>query len=71
MAGGREGGGSVSISKIKKETPESFQTKKEKKGLHAIFQKDPLTYENKTLSVLDSKEGAREQPMFKTAFVLT
>jgi hypothetical protein len=28
---------------------------KEKKILHAILQKDPLTYKNKTLSVIDSK----------------
>lgn len=58
----------LSISKIK--TPASFQAKKKKKKiLHAILQKDPLTYKNKTLSVPNSKKKM-EQLTLQTEKVL-
>lgn len=55
----------LSISKIKKDSCKLSNQKGKKKILHAILQKDPLTYKNKTLSVPNSKKKKMEQLIFR------
>lgn len=51
--------------KDKERLLQAFKPKRKKKILHAILQKDPLTYKNKTLSVPNSKKKKMEQLIFR------